>query len=229
MTLTIDRAKARAKTLRAGLEALDRSISHGQALDLIAKLEGVADWNVLAARLEPEVVIGPLPKGWTRSGDQPERFDMGRAVRGDTPAAAIRLKPGEEAGSAFATLMQSVDATAFRGRRITLMGRLAADAVTGGVTIWLRADDIAKRSVAFDNLEEAPQDRGPITGTCDWQERSITLDIPEAAQTLNFGFYLRGGGTAWCAGLSLEDAAEEVEVTRVGASPAPEPQNLSFE
>lgn len=228
MTLTIDRAKARAKTLRTALDALNRPISHGQALDLIAKLEGLADWNVLSARLEPEVAIGPLPKGWTRAGDQPERFEMGRATRKGTPAAAIRLKPGEEAGSAFGTLMQSVDATAYRGRRIVLTGRLAADDVSGAVTIWLRADDISKRSVAFDNLEEARPDVGPVTGTSDWVERRIVLDIPDTAQTLNFGFYLRGGGTAWCAGLSLEDAGEDMSVTRSGNSPAPEPQNLTF-
>ncbi|ABD53626.1 glyoxalase superfamily protein [Jannaschia sp. CCS1] len=229
MTLTIERAKARAKTLRAGLEALDRTITHGQALDLIAKLEGLADWNVLSARLQPEVPIGPLPNGWTRAGDQPERFEMGQAMRADTPAAAIRLKPGEEAGSAFATLMQSVDATVYRGQRMMLTGRLAADAVTGGVTIWMRADDIGKRMVAFDNLEEAGPDKGPVTGTSDWVERRIILDIPEVAQTLNFGFYLRGRGTAWCAGVALDHAPDGTDVTRTGTSPAPAPQNLSFE
>lgn len=229
MTETVDRAKARAKTLRTSLAAIGNMISHSQALDLIAKLDGVADWNVLAARLDPKVVIGALPTGWTRAGDQPEIFEMGRAHRGQTPAAAIRLKPGEAAGAAFGTLMQSVDAAPFRGQRVALTGKLAADDVSGGVTIWLRADDITKRMVAFDNLEEAPAGKGPVNGTCDWAERVIVLDIPDEAQTLNFGFYLRGGGTAWCSGLQLEQVGTDAPVTSARQSPALVPQNMSFQ
>lgn len=51
MTMIIDRAKTRAKTLRKLLAAMDRDVSHSQALDLIAKLEGVADRNVLSTAL----------------------------------------------------------------------------------------------------------------------------------------------------------------------------------
>ncbi len=95
--------------------------------------------------------------------------------------------------------MQTVDAVQFRGQRLALSERLATDEVMGGVTICLRADDGGKRMVAFDNLEDASEAKGPINGTCDWVERVIVLNTSDTAQTLNFGFYLRGGGTGVCA------------------------------
>ncbi|MEJ6393630.1 glyoxalase superfamily protein [Gymnodinialimonas sp. 2305UL16-5] len=228
MIMTIDRAKARAKTLRGALAGMTHEVSHSQALDLVAQMEGLRDWNTLSARLAPEVQIGPLPQGWMRSGDQPERFEMGVARRGDQRAAAIRLKPGEDRGSAFGTLMQMVDAVAYRGRRVALEGDLAADEVTGGLTIWLRADAADKQVLAFDNLESAAAGAGPITGDADWTHRRVVLDIPEDAAALNYGFYLRGGGTAWCRGLSLRVVEEDVEVTAESGVQLAAPQNLDF-
>ena len=49
-------ARARAKVLHAALQAAGRPISHGQALELVARQAGARDWNSLAARLGP-----PLP------------------------------------------------------------------------------------------------------------------------------------------------------------------------
>ena len=226
MTLTIDRAKARAKLLRTAMADLNFDLSHGQALDVLAKLEGLKDWNTLSARLDPDVPIGPLPEGWMRSGNRPERFEMGRAKRDGEQVAAIRLKAGEEHGDAFGTLMQTIKANDFRGKRVALSAQIASDDVSGGVTIWMRADDAGKQAVAFDNLESAPVGEGTITGTSDWVQRSVVLDIPDTAETLNFGFYLRGGGTAWCRNVSVAEADEPV--TKANRVPGDAPQNLSF-
>lgn len=60
MTQTIftrERAKIRAKTLRAEALANGRTMSHSQALEQVAKENGFADWNVMSARLRnrPEI------------------------------------------------------------------------------------------------------------------------------------------------------------------------------
>ena len=47
---TIDTAKAQAKALRKALAAEGRDISHGAALELVAKSHGFHDWNTLHAR-----------------------------------------------------------------------------------------------------------------------------------------------------------------------------------
>ena len=49
--MTPDEVKARAKRLRAELAGRGQVISHGQALDLVARTLGARDWNTLSARL----------------------------------------------------------------------------------------------------------------------------------------------------------------------------------
>ncbi|MEL0436487.1 glyoxalase superfamily protein [Phycobacter sp. K97] len=44
-------SKSMAKTLRAGLAAQGVDISHAQALELVARQFGVADWNTLSAQI----------------------------------------------------------------------------------------------------------------------------------------------------------------------------------
>jgi hypothetical protein len=52
----------------------------------------------------------------------------------------------------------------------------------------------------------------PIAGSTDWQLRSVTLDIPEDAATLNFGVINSGRGQVWIDDLKLEVVGKEVPV-----------------
>ena len=45
-------AKAMAQTLREALSAQSVSLTHSEALELIAKILGCRDWNALAARIQ---------------------------------------------------------------------------------------------------------------------------------------------------------------------------------
>jgi len=45
-------AKAMAQTLRSSLSAKAVTISHGESLELVSKMFGVADWNTLSAQIE---------------------------------------------------------------------------------------------------------------------------------------------------------------------------------
>ncbi len=47
-------AKAMAHTLRESLTTKAITISHGESLELVSKMLGVADWNTLAALLQAE-------------------------------------------------------------------------------------------------------------------------------------------------------------------------------
>lgn len=65
---TRERAKIRAKTLRAEALAVGQTMSHSQALERVAHENGFADWNVMSARL----------------GNRPEMsFTIGDRVAGD--------------------------------------------------------------------------------------------------------------------------------------------------
>jgi uncharacterized protein len=55
-------AKAMAQTLREALKAKSVSITHSESLELVAKILGVHDWNVLSARIQSEhqpTMMGP--------------------------------------------------------------------------------------------------------------------------------------------------------------------------
>src|SRR3984885_5033733 len=47
-------AKAMAQTLREALNAKSVSLTHSESLELVAKILGFHDWNVLAARIQSE-------------------------------------------------------------------------------------------------------------------------------------------------------------------------------
>jgi len=64
---SLDQLKRQAKALRQALDAAGRSVSHGEALELIARQHGARDWNTLHAR------AGNRP---------PPAFSLGQRVRG---------------------------------------------------------------------------------------------------------------------------------------------------
>ncbi|MGA1835186.1 glyoxalase superfamily protein [Rhizobium wenxiniae] len=67
--MNIDDAKAQAKALRVALEAKGKTITHAEALELIAKQQGARDWNTLHARLAlrnapHELALGDRVRGF---------------------------------------------------------------------------------------------------------------------------------------------------------------------
>lgn len=86
--MTRDEVKARAKRLRAELAGRGQAISHGQALDLVARTLGARDWNTLSARLPR----GPMP-GARVAGRYLGRRFTGRVLSSEPLAGdALRLK-----------------------------------------------------------------------------------------------------------------------------------------
>lgn len=63
----LETAKAQARALRAALQAEGTDISHGAALELVAKSHGMRDWNTLHAaignRPPPPLVPGQIVEG----------------------------------------------------------------------------------------------------------------------------------------------------------------------
>jgi hypothetical protein len=60
-------AKAMAQTLREALNAKSVSLTHSESLELVAKLFGLHDWNVLAAKIQSEHQL-PLKSGTSAPG-----------------------------------------------------------------------------------------------------------------------------------------------------------------
>ena len=221
--------KAMAKTLRQALAGRQTEISHSESLELVARQLGWRDWNTLAAQMDRPPLR--LPEGWFPSGSMRDDYDMG--LDEAEGCALIRYRhvspiPISGQGSGFGTLMQGVQAEAYRGARIQLKAQIKAQDVTGAGTLWMRVDDARGRTIAFDNMETRRTD-GPLLGNSGWQDRSIVLDVPDDAAAVSFGFYLRGSGSLWARRFRFGVVDASVPLTdSYGGRHRPEPVNLDF-
>lgn len=221
-------AKLMAKLLRQGLADRNIDLPHSDCLELVSRQFGFANWNILSAKIESMVSRGDgdLPQGWIRSGKGTRLFRTG--LDREIGAAWIESRPEHVdfiRDDDFCTIMQTVDAGSFRGQRVRVASQLRAEAADG-VTIWFRIDG-PMGSLRFENLERY-QIGGPLTGTTNWIDRSIVLDVPAEATSLNYGFYLKGNGRGWAKGFALDivDASEGLNTPDGSALPGP--TNLGF-
>lgn len=231
-------AKLMATTLRRYLQHRQVELSHSESLEIVARQFGMRNWNVLAARLEasepPHRPPLALPLGWGKTGRNPDAYAAG--VDPDVEheglhAAVIRSRaPDGEAGhpeDGFATLMQTVSATPWLGRRIALEAKLRTLDVDGAGAIWLRIDSSTGRMIAFDNMEGRSTGK-VLTGTQAWTSRRIVLDVAAEAGQVNYGFMLRGTGSVWAASFTIGEAAPDSATTDHRGWLHERPQNLDF-
>jgi ATP-dependent Lon protease len=99
-------AKAMAQTLRASLTAKTVTISHGESLELVSKMFGVADWNTLSAQIQAGHE-GPLVAAATHATEAAGRhpaipiWDIVPFPGGIVPFYADRAKTIQALGRAF--------------------------------------------------------------------------------------------------------------------------------
>lgn len=169
-----------------------------------------------------------LPAGWIRAGSDPDRYEMGVAARGDPALIRSRAEPAPApAGSRFGTLMQSILADKFRGRRVRLSAELKTEHVVGAGTIWMRVDGAQRKSLSFDNMETRPVN-GVVSDTSDWTRREVVLEVPANAESIHFGFYLRGTGQTWARNFALQAVADDTPATSGPRTLLDGPTNLDF-
>jgi hypothetical protein len=140
-------------------------------------------------------------------------------ISGEDPKSGkqcLTIKRGTEKPGPFGNVMQRIDATPFRGKRVRYRAavRTRIDGQEGAAQLWLRVDLLAKdgqrRLGFFDNMAKRP-----IRGK-EWDYYEIVGDVAEDAQTINVGMFLRGSGQAWLDDTSLEIVDKDTEVTGRG-------------
>ena len=178
---SIQEVKIRAKNIRDAVKTEGYPITHTESLEVVSRLEGYRNWNTFSSHLKNSATLLPNSSGWWVTGDESEHYEVGRdsaVLFNDLPAAIIRSKPSAPASTrSFATLMRSVDANQYRGKRVAVQADLRATNCQGVVTLWLGADG------------------------------------PDAGESLAYGFYLRGLGTAHMANFELKIVDDSVPVT----------------
>lgn len=222
-------AKLMAKLLRQALAERSIEIAHSDSLELVSRQFGMANWNMLSARIDrASSPDGTLPDGWFKAGKSPHLYDT-RIDHENGSTVLISAKPEtlhDVRGDDFCTVMQSVDAEPFKGKRIRLAGELRTEDAGTGATIWFRVDGV-KGTLLFDNLE-LRRPKGPLVGTQSWNERSVVFDIPEDALSLHYGFFLKGAGKCWSRKFSLDEVDGSVPTSSGKRPVLPRPTNLDF-
>lgn len=105
-----------------------------------------------------------------------------------------------------------IEAATVRGRRVTLAGTIEAREASDGASLWMRVNGTAGPLLV--DFGGDSRVRGDATN----ERRSITLPIPLDATTIEFGFRLRGRGTAIVRALKFAVGAALDE----GGPPSPE-------
>jgi hypothetical protein len=166
-----------------------------------------------------------LDGGWVMSGGASAEFepaiDRTEHVSG---AASLRLRPRVAAPSGYGTLMQSVPASAFRGKRLRMTAQVKGEGVEARGDLWLRVQAVY-----------SPGD-GPGLGggACSlahsfaWRPCELVFDVPDAAEEIQLGLGLAGPGTLWLDRVTLDEVPRDVPVTTVVRART-QPSNLDFE
>lgn len=224
-------SKHMAKALRQALAERGHEISHSDALELVARQYGFANWNMLSARIEAaELKPLELPSGWHVASHTNERnyrigIDPRMAGTALIESRADRAEAIDRAAGETAVLMQSILAEPYRGGRLRLTAELRTEAAETA-TLWMRVDPAEGRYLRFDNLLQRPG--GPLEGNAGWTERQVVLEVPEAAATIHYGFFLRGSGKVWARRFKLEAVGDEIATTEPAPRYLSRPTNLDF-
>jgi hypothetical protein len=176
----------------------------------------------LAAETKP-------PKGWFISGADETLFHASVDTtnpHSGTKCAHLRNSTKLKNQASWGTLMQEMDADKFLGKRIRMSLWVKTKNVPGHVQPWMRVDGRRRDSISFDNMCTRS-----ITGTTDWAQHSIVLDVPGESNNIAFGIMLGGEGDVWLDDVVFEVVADDVPVTDCPCSSNVEraPQNLNFE
>ena len=165
------------------------------------------------------------PSGWFLAGSKPANYRTGvdtQMLRDGLPSAYLVSTLQDTGG--FGTLMQSIQATEYAGKRVRLRGWVRSENVTDWGGLWMRIDK-GKAVVGFDNMEQRA-----IHGSQPWTTYDIVLDVPVDATAISFGTLLSGPGEVWLNDVQLEVVGQDVHTTGTGGhDPLPTtPVNLDF-
>jgi hypothetical protein len=166
-----------------------------------------------------------VPPGWFKAGNAPQEYEVGtdESVR-RTGEASAYVRARHAGAKGFGTLMQTVAADEYRGKRVRLSGFLRAVGASRQAGLWMRIDGPDRRQpLGFGNT----QDR--VVPGPDWKRAEIVLDVPAEATSINFGLLLSGDGQTWVDDLDLEEVSRDVPTTGQGMVLPPRPRNLDFE
>ncbi len=127
----------------------------------------------------------------------------------------------------FGNIMQSFDATPYRGRTVRLRAslRVEGSGPADAAQMWFRVDRPGPQVGSFDNMDDRP------VKSSAWTPAEIVAKVQDDAARLNIGVMSLGKGRVWVDDLSFEIVADSTPSTGKWAQRplvVDAPQNLSF-
>ncbi len=183
---------------------------------------GGISWATPSGQAVPAAEAAP-PEGWFLAGSDPGSytFELDGKIAKEGKSSARLASTARSTG--FGTMMQSIAATEYLGKRLRLTSFVKAKDVKSWAGVWMRVDGPGNRSTAFDNMNQRP-----IKGTKDWVRYDVVLDVAADARAIAFGILVHGEGTVWLDGVKLEVVDTSVPTTSM-TSQARKPENLDLE
>jgi hypothetical protein len=180
--------------------------------------------NPVLAQTAPQA--NNAPAGWFLAGSKPAHYRTGvdsQMLRETLPSAYLIATVRDTGG--FGTLMQSIQATQYAGKRVRLRAWVQSNDVTDWAGLWMRIDK-GEKSVGFDNMQQRA-----IRGTLPWTAYEVVLDVPADATGISFGILLSGAGQVWLNNVQFEVVGNDVATTGMasGAALPTTPVNLGFQ
>lgn len=163
-----------------------------------------------------------VPAGWSFGAAKPDAYETGVEAGGSSPGGKVAFIRVKTTDQGFGTIQQSINAEAYRGKRLRLSGQLRSEHA-GSAQMWMRIDGSGQRSLGFDNMDDRP-----LKGDRDWQRCDIVLDVPDEAKFVAFGFFVSGTGTVWADNFKLETVGNDVPTTNLVPPYRSAPANLDF-
>ena len=157
-------------------------------------------------------VLNEAPPGWLAWSKQ-RRFGFEVVTTSEQPfhgnrSAVVRRDPSDEIGEASGSLLQRIDASTYRGRRVRLRAAARAELVDGGLA-FLRLRVHAPEDVDHDMPEifYDSLDEHRVTSP-EWRVFEVEADVPEGADIISYGLFLAGSGAVWLDAVSFEATRE---------------------
>ena len=184
-----------------------------QVSEVFVKRDG--SWQVFAEHVSKlpksvEAVSAGMPLGWriTPLGENVANYKLtvDTAVKHGGKASANIKGTCAANETDWVSLAQSIAADDFRGRRVRLTGWLKTEN-TNKAGIWMRVDGNRKQ-FGFDNMDDRA-----VTGTTDWKQYSVVLDVPADAVNIYFGTLVQGAGNVWADDFKIETVGNDAAST----------------
>lgn len=177
-------------------------------------------------QVQTESARQQMPIGWRARGPNPQDYEMGLdkgMFHGGKASGYIKSR-ASATPDGYGTLMQSIKADNYRGKRVRLSGYVKGRNIEGTAQLWMRVEGEQRTLLNFDNMNGRL-----IEGTIDWKRYEIVLDVPKNSVVIAFGLLLGGQGQIWIDDLELKAVGQDMASTNMEDEVKADPQEIEKE